>query len=158
MSSRDLDAIDRGILHLLQEDARNNVASTIADEIGVAPNTVRNRIERLEAAGIIEGYYPHINYERAGYQLRVIFVCTAPISRREELANETLNIDGIIEVIEILSGNQNLAVEAVGSDSDDITAIAEQLEELGLEIRDEWFLKNVRPSSFDHFSTGAGED
>lgn len=151
MAQSTLDDVDRGILQLLQEDARNNVASDIATKIGVAPNTVRNRIERLEAAGVIQGYHPTIDYERAGYQLHVIFVCTVPISKRETVANAALDIEGVIEVTEILSGHQNLEIEAIGSDSDDLTAIAEQLEEIDVNILDERFVKNVRPQPFNHF-------
>lgn len=158
MQSFELDDVDRGILHMLQEDARNNSASDIADEVGVAPNTVRNRINRLEEQGIIEGYYPHIDYERAGYQLRVIFVCTVPISDRRTFADDALATEGVVQVIEILSGRENLAVEAVGENSDDLTTIASQLEALGCEIGDEWFLKNTRAQPFDHFGIEAVEE
>jgi DNA-binding Lrp family transcriptional regulator len=104
MNPPELDAVDRGILHMLQQDARNNRASDIADAVGVAPNTVRSRIERLEENGVIEGYHPHINYERAGFQLRDVFVATVPIGRREELAEPSLDVEGVIQVVEILSG------------------------------------------------------
>ncbi|SFC11463.1 transcriptional regulator, AsnC family [Halobiforma haloterrestris] len=151
MSSFELDDVDRGILHLLQEDARDNSPATIAEEVGVAPNTVRNRIERLEEHGVIEGYHPQIDYERAGYQLRVIFVCTVPISERRTFADEAFDIDGVVRVVEVLSGRENLAVEAVAEDSDGVTAIASDLEDLGCEIADEWFVKNERVQPFDHF-------
>lgn len=157
MSSLELDDVDRGILHLLQEDARNSVATAIADEVGVAPNTVRNRIERLEEAGVIEGYHPQIDYERAGYQLHVLFICTVPVSERRTLVGKSLEIDGVIEVTEALSGHQNLIVEVVGADSDDLTAIAEQLEALGIEIDNERFLKDVRSQPFDHFGVDVVE-
>lgn len=151
MTAVDLDEVDRGILHMLQKDARNNSASDIAEEVGVAPNTVRSRIARLEDHDVIEGYLPHINYEQAGYQLHVIFVCTVPISDRESLAEDVLDIEGVVRVIETLSGRDNLAVEVVGEDTDDLTTIASQLESLGCSIHEEWFLKNSHVQPFDHF-------
>jgi len=42
-----LDNVDRGILQMLQDDARSNSPRDVADAIGVSPNTVRNRIEKL---------------------------------------------------------------------------------------------------------------
>jgi len=51
-----LDNVDRGILHELQVDARNRTAQEIADKVDVSASTVRNRIEALEANGVIEGY------------------------------------------------------------------------------------------------------
>lgn len=147
----ELDSVDRGILHMLQEDARNNSASDIADEVGVAPNTVRNRIERLENRGVVDGYHPHVDYERAGYKLHVVFVCTVPIADRREFADEALASEGVIRVIERLSGRENLAVEVVGKDSEHLTSIACELEEIGCTISDEWFLRNSRVQPFDHF-------
>lgn len=158
MDSFELDDVDRGILHLLQDDARNNSASNIAEEVDVAPNTVRNRIERLEEYGVIQGYHPHIDYEQAGYQLHVNFVCTVPIVDRRDIADQMLDIGGVIQVVEILSGRDNLAVEAVGEDSEDITDIASQLENIGCEIDDEWFIKNTRVQPFNHFGVEVVEE
>lgn len=158
MSSVELDDVDRGILRLLQEDARDNSPATIAEAVGVAPNTVRNRIERLEENGVIRGYYPHIDYEAAGYQLHVVFVCSVPVADRRTVAKDVLEIDGVIRIVETLSGRENLAIEAVGEDSDDVTAVAADLETLGCEIDDEWFLKNARVQPFDHFGTEATEE
>lgn len=151
MNHPELDEVDRGILHMLQEDARNNTAADIADAVGVAPNTVRNRMEDLEGRGIIRGYSPEIDYERAGYQLHVVFICTVPVSDRSETADDALAIEGVIQVVETLSGHHNLAVETVGEDSDDITAIATQLEGLNCKLEGEWFIKNARAQPFDHF-------
>lgn len=158
MEPSNLDDVDRGILHLLQVDARNHSASDIAEAVDVAPNTVRNRIERLEDEGVIEGYHPHINYEQAGFQLRVIFICTASISQRGEFAEKALECEGVISVSEILSGHNNLAIEAVGDGSEDITEIGSGLEEIGLTIHDEWFLKNTRVKPFDDFGKDAIEE
>lgn len=153
MANAVLDAVDRGILFMLQQDARNNVASTIATKIGVAPNTVRNRIERLESSGIIERYYPQLNYERAGYQLHVIFLGTVPIAARRAHADELLHINGVISVTEILSGHHNLTIEAIGVDTNDITETAESIEERGIDIYDERLVKRVRTRPLGHFDT-----
>ncbi|WP_340102303.1 Lrp/AsnC family transcriptional regulator [Salinibaculum salinum] len=146
-----LDNVDRGILHMLQDNARSNSARDIADAIGVSPNTVRNRIEKLEANGVIQGYHPQINYEQAGFQLQVVFVCTTPVTDQSDLADQVFDIPGVIEIHEILSGHDNLTVRAVGHDSDDLTQIATTLEDLGLTITDERFLKNTRVRPFNHF-------
>lgn len=50
MSPKDLE-----LLALLQADARESTSS-LARKLGVARNTVQERIRRLEAAGVIEGY------------------------------------------------------------------------------------------------------
>lgn len=146
-----LDAVDRGILYMLQRDARNNSASVIAEAIQVAPNTVRNRIDRLENEGVIDGYLPQLNYERAGYQLRVVFVCSVPIAERQDISQQVMHVDGVIEVREMLSGHQNLLIEVVGIDGDDITDIARKLENLDITIQEERFVKAVRSKPFSQF-------
>lgn len=157
MNSFELDDVDRGILHLLQEDARNNSASNIAEEVGVAPNTVRNRLEQLESAGVIQGYTPHIDYERAGYHLHVKFICSVPVSDRNAFADDVLGIEGVVRVVEILSGRDNLVIEAIGENSDDLTAIASQLESIGVEINGEQFVKSSHVQPFDHFGVSVAD-
>jgi DNA-binding Lrp family transcriptional regulator len=50
-----LDALDRSLVALLQENARESVAG-LARRLGVARTTVLARIERLERAQVIAGY------------------------------------------------------------------------------------------------------
>jgi len=60
-----LDEVDRGILFVLQRDARNITIQEITKKVEVSASTVRNRISKLEDTDIIEGYSPQINYEQA---------------------------------------------------------------------------------------------
>ena len=143
---------------MLQKDARNNSPATIAENVGVSANTVRNRIERLEGHGVIEGYHPQINYEQAGYQLHVFFICSVAVSDRRSFAEAAFAIEGVTRVCEMLAGRKNLIVETVGEDTDDITAIATELEALGCDIAEEWFLKSSQVQPFDHFGKDAIEE
>jgi len=155
MEPQELDEVDRGILHLLQEDARNNSASAMADALGVAPNTVRNRLDRLEANGVVLGYHPHIDYERAGFQLRVIFICSTSITERSNSADQVLDVEGVVRIVELLSGKRNLAIEAVSNSTDDLTEIGRRIEDIGLVIDEEWFVKRDSVQPFDHFGAEA---
>lgn len=55
-----LSSKDRELLLLLQENARESIAS-LARKLGVSRATVQERIQRLETAEIIEGYSVKIN-------------------------------------------------------------------------------------------------
>lgn len=134
MSTVSLDEVDRGILFALQRDARNTTIADIADEVDVSSSTVRNRIERLEEQGVIEGYYPKINYERANYPLHVLFVCSAPAEEREELAANALDAHGVVDIREMLTSQRNIYVEVVATDTRDLTKITNELSSLGFEI------------------------
>ncbi len=149
MNSDKLDETDRGILHLLQEDARNYSAADIAEEVGVTANTVRNRISRLQERALLMGTF-HLNYEQAGYQLTVIMCCTAPIPKRRTLAQRAGTIDGVTQVREVMTGHQNVQVIAVASESEKITEIANRLHELGLKVESE---ELVKTNTFNHSVT-----
>jgi DNA-binding Lrp family transcriptional regulator len=148
-----LDEVDRAILQLLQRDARNLTAVDIAEHTGVSDGTVRNRIEKLEKRGVIEGYAPMIDYEMAGYQLERRIECTAPIVERESLTKEALQIEGVVEAHEIMTGRRNVEITAVAPRHDDLTRIAMSLHEMGLAVESEELIRNHYWRPFNHFGT-----
>jgi DNA-binding Lrp family transcriptional regulator len=159
MDTVDLDDVDRCILYSLQEDARRMSASTIADRVDVSARTVRNRIDQLEASGVISGYRLDVDYESAGYQLHTMVVCTAPIAERGEIARDAADVPGVVNVREIMTGDQNLLVEVVGTDGDDLSRITSDLNALGLHVNDEDIIRNEYDSSFHAFDRcGSSQD
>ncbi|WP_459192819.1 Lrp/AsnC family transcriptional regulator [Halosimplex sp. J119] len=154
MTDRELDELDRAILHALQDDARKLSTSTIADRMGVAASTVRTRIRNLEEAGIITGYHADVDYEAAGFQLHTLIVCTAPVPDREQLVRDALEIEGVVAVREVMTGNENVHIEVVGRDGDDLSRIGRELDALGLHIEDEDIIRN----EFVHPYSGFGEE
>lgn len=151
METVDIDDLDRCILHSLQQDARHLSASDIAERVDVSARTVRNRIDRLEESGVIRGYDLDVDYATAGYQLHTIVICTAPISDRGTIAREALEVPGVVDVVEIMTGDQNLFVEVVGIDGDDLSRITRDLNDLGLEINDEDIIRNDYAGPFHQF-------
>ena len=154
----ELDDVDRGILRRLQQDARNNRPPDIAEHVDVTANTVRSRIDRLEARGIIRGYHPHVDYDRAGYALRVGLLCAAPTVDTQALVEDLLSVEGVVHVTEILSSTENLAVQVVAADPDRLPAIIEEIRELGVSITDEWFIRRDHPNPSFGFGLDAGEE
>lgn len=149
--ARELDGVDRGILFLLQRDARNTTAQEMADQVGVSASTIRNRIAELEERGVIEGYLPAIDYEAANFPLRVMFVITAPPTDRSAFVDRLLGIRGVIAVREMVTGRRNIHVEVIGTDTSDITRITDAIHELGVDIESSEIMKQSRTQPFDHF-------
>jgi DNA-binding Lrp family transcriptional regulator len=149
MADYELDSIDRQLLNRLQADARYT-AIELAEELGVSDNTVHNRMDRLEEAGIITGYRVTVERGRTGLDLYFQFSCTARISERAEVASEALDISGVVEVTELMTGQENLDIRAVGAVDEDITAIAEQLDGLDLEIEDENLVREEHAGILDY--------
>jgi DNA-binding Lrp family transcriptional regulator len=159
MTLQGLDDLDRYILHALQEDARHASSREIADATDVSASTVRKRITRLESEGIVTGYRASVDYGDAGYQLRMLLRCTAPIPERERLVDEALEVPGVVRVQEISTGEANVFVTAVAADADDLTRIANELAELGLTVGDEQLVRRDAEVPFAGFrSSTDGEE
>lgn len=145
MSDYSLDDKDKEILYYLQEDARNNTNAEISEQIGLSPSTVGKRIKRLESEDIIKGYHPDIDYDQADYPLHVPFICTTTITGRADLIQEVLALPGVVNVQELMTGEENVHIEVVGSENDDITELATAIDDLPIDINEEILVKNEYP-------------
>lgn len=74
-ASRPLDAMDRHILHILQQDGRiSNLA--LARMVGLTPTPCQERVRRLERDGYIVGYAARLSPEKLGMGLTVFVQVT----------------------------------------------------------------------------------
>ena len=153
MTDDGIDEVDEAILHALQEDARNISSGDIAERTGTSGSTVRKRIQRLEGDEVIKGYSAEIDYQQAGYPLRMLLFCTAPIPERGEQIPEILDIDGVVSVQELVTGERNLLVTVVGETDSDITPVAQELLDLGLTVVDEVLVRSHETTPFGEFDT-----
>jgi DNA-binding Lrp family transcriptional regulator len=142
MKDGELDAVDRAILYHLQQDARHTSSSEIADELDLSASTIRTRLTKLEDSGIIRGYHIDIDYDLAGYPLYTKIICTAPVPERDSLADDARGIQGVTAVREVMTGQRNVYVNAIGVDHDDLNRISTDLNRLGLEIVDEQLIRD----------------
>ncbi len=77
-----LDAIDRKILGLLQEDGRISLA-TLADKVGLSSSPCLRRVRILEKSGIISRYVAVLSQQKVGLPVSV-FISIKLESQREE--------------------------------------------------------------------------
>jgi DNA-binding Lrp family transcriptional regulator len=151
-----LDDIDRRILHALMQDARNTSATEIAEQVSVSGATVRNRIARLEDRGIIEGYHPTVDFERADDSLRNLFLCHANFDEIERVAAQLGTIPSVVAVRELMGGQTNLHVLVVGEDTSDLRRIGQEISKYGVEIKDEFLVE--RQMRFPYSPYGPSRD
>lgn len=150
--SYELDDIDRQILHALMKDARHTSATELADAVDVSDGTIHNRIDRLEAEGIIRGYRAMINFERAGGYLTGIYLCTVPAADRERLAMAARSIPRVVNVRVLMAGKRDLQVVAVGETTEDLRNIARELSGLEITIEDEELLQTELLGPYEPFA------
>ena len=149
MTTYRIDDVDRQILNLLQKDARYT-AIELAERVGVSDNTIHNRMGRLEEEGVITGYTARVDHNRTGLSLFFLFICTARVSERSDVADAVLALPQVVEVTEVMSGEENLLVKVYGAEDEDITHVAEELDGLALRVNDEKLIKVEHSQPLDY--------
>ena len=92
-----IDEIDRQILSILQQNARTSNAE-IARQVDMAPSAVLERIRRLEARGVIQGYEARINPEALGLNLLAfVFVRSTDFDGEAKTAELLADIPEVLE-------------------------------------------------------------
>ena len=153
-----LDEVDEQLLNYLQENSRYT-AIELAEKVGVSDNTIHNRMSRLEDAGVITGYTTTVDPEKAGLGLYFHFACTTRISDRARVADEAMSLPAVLEVTELMTGRENLHIKMVGAKDEDITRLAEELDDLDLEIDDENLIRTEHNKPLDFVEvTGQVDD
>ncbi|QLC35140.1 Lrp/AsnC family transcriptional regulator (plasmid) [Halarchaeum sp. CBA1220] len=158
MRNGTLDSVDKQILYYLQQNARETSSTDIAEEIGLSSSTVRTRLNKLEESGVIRGYHIDIDYDLAGYPLYTKIICTAPVPERDELANAARDIRGVTAVREIMTGERNVYVNAIGESHDDLNRISTELDALGLRIVDEQLIRDEHVCPYHGFLDGTDDE
>lgn len=96
-----LDDLDRQILNILQHDGRASNVS-IAKQLGVGHTRVRDRILRMEEAGVIEGYRVLLNPVALGQGI----LCIVQLKVDQgydftQFVEQLLEWDEVVEVVNI---------------------------------------------------------
>ncbi|HEV2236579.1 MAG TPA: Lrp/AsnC family transcriptional regulator [Ktedonobacterales bacterium] len=84
-----IDDVDAKILTILQQDARASSAE-IARQIGMAPSAIHERMRKLEARGVVEGYEARINADALGLGLTAFVFVRANERVGQDQAGEQL--------------------------------------------------------------------
>lgn len=94
-----MDKTDKKILNILQENGRIT-NSKLAAEIGISPPAMLERVKRLEASGMINGYTALIDRERAGFSLLAIIIISVSLNQITSLGKVKEKLVGLEEVME----------------------------------------------------------
>ena len=77
MKSPEIDRLDRRILDILLAEARISWKD-LADRVHLAPSSVADRVRRMEASGIIQGYRANIDRKALGRDVRAVVDVALP--------------------------------------------------------------------------------
>ena len=92
-----LDETDVKILELLQGNGRIK-RSEIAEKIGLSLPSVTDRMNKLEASAIIDGYFTKLNHKSLGKDITAfIFVTSDSSAHYKDFINHALSAPEILE-------------------------------------------------------------
>ncbi len=94
-----LDINDKKILTILQGDGRITNAR-LAQQVGLSPPAVLERVRRLEASGVISGYVALLDREKAGFGLQtIVMVCLShhQVSSLRHVKERLTTMDEVLE-------------------------------------------------------------
>jgi Lrp/AsnC family transcriptional regulator for asnA, asnC and gidA len=114
-----MDKIDRAIIKALKEDGRAPF-SRIADQLGLSPGTIRQRVQRLNDQGILQ-VVAVTNPLKIGFHTMALIGVKADGHRLHEIARQIAAFDEVI-YLTICSAAYNLLVEVICLDNSHLLA------------------------------------
>jgi Lrp/AsnC family transcriptional regulator for asnA, asnC and gidA len=114
----ELDETDRAILRILQADARTPF-SEVARRIDMSSATVHDRVNRMEEAGVIEGYHAAVDPKAVGYGVSAFVGLRVEQGREEDALERLREIDGVRE-IHLTTGEWDVMLKVVATDTDSL--------------------------------------
>jgi Lrp/AsnC family transcriptional regulator for asnA, asnC and gidA len=115
--SCELDAVDRQIIRVLQQDGRTTNVE-IARQVGVSEPTVRKRLSRLLSARMIR-ITAMPDASRVGFSTIAFVTLSVDLARAGQIADEIARLPEV-RTIHVTTGGSELLVEAWLTSSDDL--------------------------------------
>ena len=112
----DLDDTDREILRILQGDARTPF-SEVARRIDMSSATVHDRVNRMQEAGVIEGYHAKVDPREVGFGISAIVGLRVEQGREQDTLDRLSAVEGVQE-IHLTTGEWDVMARVYAEDAD----------------------------------------
>jgi Lrp/AsnC family transcriptional regulator, leucine-responsive regulatory protein len=128
MAEKDpLSETDAHILEVLQEDGRRSYADLGAD-VGLSGPSVHERVKKLEARGVIDGYGARVDPSAAGFDvLAFTWITQAPGTIAVDLTPAFAGIPEI-EACHHISGEADYLVKLRARDMEHLSSVVKQVQ------------------------------
>ena len=120
-----VDSVDTQIIRSLEEDSRVSLRK-LAHRVGLTPNILHNRLERLEQEGIVLGYVPIIDSSKMGYNLTAIIMIQIEGEHVIEVENQIAKETNVLSVYDI-TGEYDAVVFAKFRDTAGLNSFLKKL-------------------------------
>lgn len=112
----ELDRTDREILRILMADARTPF-SEIARQIDMSSATVHDRVNRMEEAGVIEGYHASLDPKAIGLGISALVGLRVEQGRERDTLERLASIKGVQEV-HLTTGQWDVMIRVYAEDTE----------------------------------------
>lgn len=121
VSAIDMDAIDRQILRLLQQDGRMTNAA-LAQSVGLSESACLRRLKTLESSNVIDRYAAVVNERAAGLPLCVFVTITLSSLSEATVTAFEAGVVALPEVMEchVMTGDADYLLRLAVRDIDDL--------------------------------------
>ncbi|MGM9892451.1 Lrp/AsnC family transcriptional regulator [Limosilactobacillus sp.] len=122
-----MDKIDRKIINLLQMNARASLKE-LSKECFISSPAIAARINKLEKAGVINGYHSTIDMEKIGFHVRAFIQVQLEPRQKKEFYPYVQSIPNVVEC-NCVTGDYSEIMEVVfpsTTDLDDFINIIQQ--------------------------------
>lgn len=122
-----MDKIDRKIINSLQKNARASLKD-LSKECFISSPAIAARINKLEKAGVINGYHSTINMEKIGFHVRAFIQVQLEPRQKKEFYPYVQSIPNVVEC-NCVTGDYSEIMEVVfpsTTDLDDFINIIQQ--------------------------------
>ena len=123
-----VDDLDKRILEELLKNSKRSYRQ-LADELGIAPGTVLNRIKEMESKGIIKGYTIIVDQGKLSSQIIALIEIISSGGKLEEMGKKLAKFPNIYGVYET-TGSPDAIILGKFRDTDELGKFARYL--LGL--------------------------
>jgi DNA-binding Lrp family transcriptional regulator len=122
-----IDATDRKILKLLQENARMGIKA-IAAQLHMTKTPIYERIKRLETAGVITKYVALVDRKKVSPSMIVFLSGALEVTAFEQIQEFYAAVDKIPEVMEcyLMGGDNDFLLKVIVKDLDEYNTFYSQ--------------------------------
>ena len=129
MKNKAIDQTSQHILRILETDGRASYLS-IAEKVGLSAPAVKERIQKMEDAGIITGYTVQVNKQALGFAIGAYMLVDVPHDRDKRFAQFASEQECVSEAYHIL-GNRAFILRLHLSDMAELEAFIQRCIKFG---------------------------
>jgi len=107
----------------------------IAESIGKPESTIRDRIQRMEKMGLIQGYTVILDKKQLGFECSALVLADVDYEKLEDVTKKLQNKNNVLRIYHT-SGDKRIAFVVVAKNFEELEADLNRLSELDLKNED----------------------